>query len=58
MAILRNSARCRRCGDEIVSEHRHDFKWCSCRAIFVDGGTAYVRRGGHPEDIEDTSEYT
>lgn len=42
--IIRNSARCLRCGDEIVSEHRHDFRRCSCGGISVDGGTSYIRR--------------
>ena len=53
--IVRNSARCRKCGDEIESFHRHDMRWCSCGAIAVDGGRAYMRRAGEPEDFEDTS---
>lgn len=43
--ILSNSAKCLKCGDEIFSAHRHDFKECSCGAIFVDGGMSYVRHG-------------
>lgn len=43
--IIRNAARCRKCGDEIESTHRHDFRACSCRAIFVDGGLDYLRSG-------------
>lgn len=58
MAILRNSARCRKCKDEIESKHRHDFVWCKCGAIAVDGGKAYLRRLGNPGDFEDTSEET
>jgi len=54
--IIRNAARCRQCGDEIESLFRHDFKWCSCGDIFVDGGFDYLRRGGNPEDCEDLSE--
>jgi uncharacterized protein (DUF433 family) len=53
--IIRNSVRCRRCGDEIVSRHRHDFRWCSCGAVAVDGGTAYLKRVGEPGLVEDTS---
>jgi len=53
--IIRNSIRCRRCGDEIESRHRHDFKWCSCGSVAVDGGTAYLRRVGETGLIEDTS---
>ena len=28
--LVRNSARCRNCGDHLVSYHRHDFKVCMC----------------------------
>lgn len=58
--ITRNSARCLNpdCGDEIESTHRHDFRWCSCGNLAVDGGLDYARRlwGDHP--WEDTSTYT
>lgn len=30
MKIIRNSAKCLNCGDEIVSLHRHDYKSCTC----------------------------
>jgi len=43
--IARNAARCRVCGDEIESKHRHDMKFCTCGEIFVDGGKEYLRRG-------------
>lgn len=42
--LVRNSAHCLDCDDEIVSTHRHDFVRCSCGRIAVDGGLAYVRR--------------
>ena len=52
-----NAAKCRKCGDVIVSRYTHDFVQCSCGAIFVDGGNDYCRRGGEPEDfIEVTDE--
>lgn len=50
--IVRNAARCRKCGTVIESRQRHDFVWCKCGAIFVDGGTDYLRAGGSPEDFE------
>lgn len=50
--IIRNAARCNKCGDVIQSTHRHDFVRCSCSAIFVDGGHEYLRAGGDGEDIE------
>ena len=55
--IIRNRAKCLKCGDVIESTHRHDFVWCKCGAIFVDGGLDYLRRGGKfLEDIEELSE--
>lgn len=55
MTIIRNSARCRLCGIEIESKHRHDYVQCKCGAIAVDGGHAYFRRAGNPHDFIDTS---
>jgi len=54
--VIRNAAQCRKCGDIIESKHVHDFKWCSCHSIFVDGGMEYVRRGGEIEDIIELSQ--
>ena len=55
--IIRNRAKCLKCGDVIESTHRHDFVGCKCGAIFVDGGLDYLRRGGKfLEDIEELSE--
>ena len=44
--MLRNRARCLKCGDVIESKFRHGFQVCSCRTIFIDGGTDYFRGGG------------
>ncbi len=49
--VIRNAAKCRKCGDIIESKYRHDFVRCKCGAIFVDGGMDYIRRGGNAEDI-------
>jgi hypothetical protein len=54
--ILKNKAQCRKCKDIIESTYRHDFRFCSCGAIFVDGGKEYMRRGGKIEDIIEISE--
>jgi ribosomal protein L37AE/L43A len=44
--VVRNSARCRVCGTEVVSRSRHDFQSCGCpEGVFVDGGTSYIRGG-------------
>ena len=59
--LKHNRIRCKKCGDIIESKARHDYKVCSCKSIFVDGGLAYSRRGwpeGDPKDwIEDLCEY-
>lgn len=53
--ILVNRCKCLKCGDVIESKSVHDWVSCSCGAIFTDGGTEYVRRGGEWELIEDMS---
>lgn len=53
--IIRNSARCKKCQEEVISRHRHDFVTCKCGALSVDGGLAYLKRCGNMEDIEETS---
>ena len=50
--IIRNAARCRKCGSVIESKHSFDRVQCSCGAIFVDGGHEFVRQGGKSRDIE------
>ena len=42
--IIENSAQCLKCGEKIVSKHRHDYVTCSCGNISVDGGLDYCRR--------------
>jgi len=51
--IVRNRIKCRSCGDIIESTHRHDFKWCSCRKVAVDGGLDYPKRLFPSEPMED-----
>jgi hypothetical protein len=55
--IIKNVARCTHCGDIIESTHVHDFKWCSCKTIAVDGGHSYLKRSfkNSPADFEDMS---
>lgn len=42
--ILRNSAICLVCEQEVVSEFTWDFRTCSCGNLSVDGGLEYTRR--------------
>lgn len=51
-----NAARCNKCGDVIVSTHRHDFVSCTCGAITLDGGEDYRRCMGNPIDFVDVTE--
>ena len=30
--------KCKKCGDIIYSRANHDFRWCSCHSVAVDGG--------------------
>jgi hypothetical protein len=53
---LRNKIQCTKCLDVIESVHRHDFKWCKCGAVAVDGGKDYMRRVGNFGDWVDKSE--
>lgn len=57
--ILRNRIQCTHCGDVIESETVHDFKFCSCGAVAVDGGHDYCKRSFKfsPADYKDLSEY-
>lgn len=55
--IKKNCIRCRKCNDVIESTYRHDFKFCKCGAVAVDGGKDYLRRCGNLENWEELSEY-
>ena len=61
--IIHNRCKCLQCGDIIESKTTHDWVCCSCfhksngeTGCFTDGGTSYIRRGGHPEYIESMDE--
>ena len=55
--IIENKIKCNKCGDVIESVHRHDFKFCKCGAVAVDGGHDYLRRCGDLENFEELSVY-
>ncbi len=61
--IIRNAIKCKTCGMVLESKHHHDWQGGQCgkdsggtKGCFVDGGTAYLRRGGYPNDYEELSE--
>ena len=45
--ILRNSAICNNCNQEIVSRHKHDYITCSCGRFSIDGGSSYLKRNSN-----------
>jgi hypothetical protein len=53
--IIQNQVQCNKCGDEPYSAFRHDFKYCKCGAVAVDGGMAYLRRVGAVRAMTDLS---
>lgn len=55
--IILNSIRCKTCKDLLVSLHVHDFRWCSCGKVAIDGGKEYLKRCGSSTDYTDNSVY-
>ncbi len=51
--IKENKIMCNHCKDVIQSLFVHDFKYCRCKSVYVDGGCLYLRRGY----INDSSDY-
>ena len=56
LKITVNKIKCKKCGDVIESKSVHDFKFCRCGAVAVDGGHDYLRRCGKREDWVEQSE--
>lgn len=44
---MRNRAKCKLCQEIIESFHNHDFVYCKCKEIYVDGGTNCYRAGAN-----------
>jgi hypothetical protein len=57
MSVKINKAQCKICGDILESTDRHDFKYCSCGSVAVDGGHDYARRVGDPKNFIELSEF-
>jgi hypothetical protein len=55
--IVVNRVKCGKCGELITSTHQHDFRWCKCNSIAVDGGNAYLKRCGDIYGCIEMSEY-
>jgi len=46
-----DAVQCKKCGYIIFSRARHDFRWCKCKSVAVDGGREYLKITGNPEDM-------
>ena len=55
--IKLNRIKCKLCEDIITSEYTHDFKWCKCHSVAVDGGNSYMKRCGELDNMENLSEW-
>lgn len=57
--LIKNAIQCVNCKDVIESKYTHDFKWCKCGTVAVDGGLSYTRRcfKNSLNDFIDLSEY-
>ena len=58
--LIKNAIKCVNCGDVIESKHTHDFKFCSCGTVAVDGGLSYLKRcfKSSPDEFIDLSEWS
>ena len=41
--MIVTAIKCKKCGDTIYSRAVHDFRWCSCGTVAIDGGFDYTR---------------
>jgi len=51
LRLVVNRAKCLECGDEIQSNHRHDYVFCSCGSLSVDGGSEYLKRSWNDKTV-------
>lgn len=50
-----NQIKCLNCGWYIRSKNRHDFVYCKCKEVAVDGGSWYLKRIGNLKNYEELS---
>lgn len=41
--MIKTAIHCLKCGDVIISRAQHDFHYCSCDSVAIDGGDSYMR---------------
>ena len=47
---IQTGIECKHCGDVIFSRARHDFCYCECNKVAIDGGKLYTRVIGDNKD--------
>ena len=52
-----NTIICSKCRDEIYSRAIHDFRNCSCKTVFIDGGFDYTRIGYSEKEPKSRTRY-
>lgn len=52
-----NAIRCKNCDDLIYSRARHDFRWCSCGTVAIDGGEENMRFCGEHKCFDGPFEF-
>ena len=57
MVIISNKIQCNKCKQIIESIHTHDYKFCKCDTVGVDGGKDYLRRMGKSSEYTELSEF-
>jgi len=53
--VLRNSAKCLKCGDVLASLSRHSLTECSCGSLAISGGLRRLERYGKKGDYIEKS---
>lgn len=48
--IKENKVQCKRCGDILISDNLFERIFCTCGAIYIEGGTDYLFRGADDPD--------
>jgi hypothetical protein len=49
---FRTGIKCRTCGVTVYSRAGHDFRWCPCKSLAVDGGPHYLRVSGYGDPVQ------
>lgn len=50
--MKRMAIKCKKCGDTVFSRTTHDFRYCGCKLVAIDGGGDYTRIIGEQKDYE------